>query len=116
LAAIETHHERGPAQAATNRVRRLTIVAQDPSVRRDGRILTAEVTPSTMPGVHGRSEAIAVPRGPLVEALARRMTVVRTDSLVQGVDSVAVAAPCHGPEPFAERPVTSSDTPAAVQP
>jgi hypothetical protein len=56
---------------------------------------------STMPGVHGRSAATAVPRGPLVEALDRRMDLVRTDDLDQGTCSVNVAASCSGDEPFA---------------
>lgn len=56
---------------------------------------------STLPGIHGRSEATAVPRGPLVTALEDRMTVVRTDRLDPGEDVVAVSAPCRGPEPFA---------------
>jgi len=57
---------------------------------------------STMPGVHGRS-ATAVPRGPLVEALARRMELVRSDDLGEDVGFVTVAAPCSGDEPFAVR-------------
>ena len=55
---------------------------------------------STMGGVHGKSEATAVPRGPLVEALGRRMDLVRTDDLPAGEGSVAVTAPCSGDDPF----------------
>ena len=55
---------------------------------------------STLPGVHGKSEATAVPRGPLVEALGRRMDLVRTDDLAAGAGSVTVAAPCRGDDPF----------------
>ena len=55
---------------------------------------------STLPGVHGKSEATAVPRGPLVEALGRRMDLVRTDDLAAGAGSVTVAAPCRGEDPF----------------
>jgi len=59
---------------------------------------------STMPGVHGRSDATAVPRGPLVEALERRMTLVRTDELDSGPGFVTVAARCRADEPFTVRP------------
>jgi hypothetical protein len=59
---------------------------------------------STMSGVHGKSEATAVPRGPLVEALGRRMNLVRTDDLAAGEVSVAVTAPCRGDDPFEVQP------------
>jgi hypothetical protein len=55
---------------------------------------------STMPNVHGKSEATAVPRGSLVTALGLRMDVVRTDEL-DGGGSVTVSAPCKGKTPFA---------------
>jgi hypothetical protein len=62
---------------------------------------------STMPNVHGRSDATAVPRGPLVEALDQRMELVRTDRLdglhkQQGF--VTVQAPCRGDRPFTVQP------------
>lgn len=59
---------------------------------------------STMAGVHGRSDATAVPRGPLVEALARRMTLVRTDERDKGPGFVTVAARCDADEPFTVQP------------
>lgn len=59
---------------------------------------------STMPGVHGRSVATAVPRGPLVEALDRRMDLVRSDQFGKGAGFVTVAAPCRGDEPFTVQP------------
>jgi hypothetical protein len=54
---------------------------------------------STMPNVHGKSEATAVPRGSLVTALGLRMALVRTDEL-DGRGSVTVSAPCKRPTPF----------------
>lgn len=62
---------------------------------------------STTPDVHGRSEATAVPRQPLVDALARRMTLVRTDALSdsdarQGY--ATVSAETRGAAPFALQP------------
>jgi hypothetical protein len=54
---------------------------------------------STMPDVHGETEATAVPRATLVNALAGRMNLVRTDEL-DGPGSVTVAAPCRGGQPF----------------
>jgi len=59
---------------------------------------------STLPGVHGRSAATAVPRGPLVEALDRRMGLVRTDALDQEMGFITVAAACRGDEPFTVQP------------
>lgn len=66
-----------------------------------GRPMTALL--STMPGVHGKSVRTAVPRGPLVHALERRMTLVRTDALAGEAGFVTVAAPTRGGEPFAVR-------------
>jgi hypothetical protein len=58
---------------------------------------------STMPDVHGKTEATAVPRGSLVTALGLRMDLVRTDDLEER-ESVTVAAPCRGKVPFALQP------------
>jgi hypothetical protein len=58
---------------------------------------------STMPDVHGKTEATAVPRGSLVTALGLRMDLVRTDDLDKR-GSVTVAAPCRGKVPFAVQP------------
>jgi beta-lactamase superfamily II metal-dependent hydrolase len=58
---------------------------------------------STMPDVHGRSEATKVPRGALVEALDLRMNLVRTDKLDKA-GFVTVSAPCSGDHPYAVRP------------
>jgi ribonuclease BN (tRNA processing enzyme) len=58
---------------------------------------------STMPDVHGKTEATAVPRGSLVTALGLRMDLVRTDDLEER-ESVTVAAPCRGKVPFAIQP------------
>ena len=66
--------------------------------QRDRRMLAMM---STRPGVHGKSEATAVPRGPLVEALRGRMQLVRTDELDAGAGFVAVSASAHGDAPFA---------------
>jgi hypothetical protein len=64
---------------------------------------------STMPNVHGRSDATAVPRSALVEALTQRMTLVRTDAFEMEPGFVTLAAPCHGNEPFAVQPGRSAD-------
>jgi hypothetical protein len=66
--------------------------------RRDDRPMVALL--STMPDVHGRSEATAVPRSSLVTALALRMDLVRTDELDER-GSVTVSARCRGAQPFA---------------
>jgi hypothetical protein len=55
---------------------------------------------STMPGVHGRSDATAVPRSTLVEALAHRMKLVRTDGFAKATGFAAVSAPTTGGSPF----------------
>jgi hypothetical protein len=55
---------------------------------------------STLPDVHGKSDATAVPRESLVSALELRMDLVRTDTLGKR-GSVTVAAPCRGRDPFA---------------
>jgi hypothetical protein len=55
---------------------------------------------STRPGAHGESEATAVPRRSLVEALDRRMKLVRTDAFPKTVEVITVGAPCRGGEPF----------------
>jgi hypothetical protein len=55
---------------------------------------------STMPDVHGKTDATAVPRESLVNALQLRMDLVRTDTL-EGQGSVTVAARCRGRQPFA---------------
>lgn len=55
---------------------------------------------STMPKVHGKTAETAVPRGPLVAALERRMTLVRTDELAEDAEFVTVSAPTRGREPF----------------
>jgi hypothetical protein len=54
---------------------------------------------STMPDVHGKTEATAVPRESLLNALELRMDVVRTDKL-DNRGSVTVAAQCRGRQPF----------------
>jgi hypothetical protein len=59
---------------------------------------------STMPGVHGKSARTAVPRGPLVSALERRTTLVRSDAFGGDAGFVTVAAPCRTDEPFAVQP------------
>lgn len=56
---------------------------------------------STMADVHGDTDATAVPRATLVEALSARMAVfARTDTLEAGVPLVAVEAPTTGGVPF----------------
>lgn len=55
---------------------------------------------STMSKVHGKTPETAVPRGPLVAALKRRMTLVRTDELADDAEFVTVSAPTRGREPF----------------
>lgn len=57
---------------------------------------------STRAGVHGKSEATAVPRATLVAALERRMThFYSTDSdLKAGELFLEVVAPAMGKEPF----------------
>jgi len=55
---------------------------------------------STMPKVHGESEATAVPRSTLVKALDRRMRLLRTDELEHGQDFLAVAARSRGRATF----------------
>jgi hypothetical protein len=63
---------------------------------------------STMPDVHGESEATAVPRTTLTTALERRMRLVRTDDLEEGQDFVAVAAASAGDASF--EPVDPADS------
>jgi hypothetical protein len=59
---------------------------------------------STRPDAHGESEATAVPRRSLVEALDRRMKLVRTDAFPKDLEVITVAAPCRGSEPFKVQP------------
>lgn len=54
---------------------------------------------STMPEVHGETEATAVPRESLIHALELRMDLVRTDQIDKR-GSVTVAAPCRGRQRF----------------
>ena len=56
---------------------------------------------STMPGVHGESEATAVPRKPLCDALAALGTLHRTDAFLKGVIAREIAASTTDEEPFA---------------
>ncbi|HEX2088248.1 MAG TPA: hypothetical protein VHF89_21350 [Solirubrobacteraceae bacterium] len=56
---------------------------------------------STMPGVHGHSEATAVPRSALVTALRKLGPLVRTDDLPQGRLFVDVTARTSGAAGFA---------------
>jgi hypothetical protein len=56
---------------------------------------------STRAGVHGRSEATAVPRATLVAALKRRMTPYSTDeNFAPGQEFIEVAAPARGTDRF----------------
>ena len=56
---------------------------------------------STMAGVHGETDATAVPRATLVEALTQRMKVFgRTDKLANDVLFTTVGARTSGEEPF----------------
>ena len=59
---------------------------------------------STLPGVHGRSEATRVPRSTLVAALEHRSTLVATNDLAPGQLSVAVEAKTSGGGAFAVVP------------
>jgi hypothetical protein len=56
---------------------------------------------STRAGVHGKSEATAVPRATLVAALKRRMTLYSTDEdFAPGREFLEVAAPARGADRF----------------
>jgi hypothetical protein len=51
---------------------------------------------STLTGPHGETEATRVPRQTLGDALARRMTLFKTDGLDSEVPFIAVAAATSG--------------------
>ena len=55
---------------------------------------------STLRNVHGRSEATAVPRRTLVQALKRRATLWTTDRLPDAQPFVELSAPTAGGHPF----------------
>jgi glyoxylase-like metal-dependent hydrolase (beta-lactamase superfamily II) len=59
---------------------------------------------STMPGVHGESEATAVPRTTLVDALGALGTLHRTDKFAVGTLSREVSASTRNDQPFAVVP------------
>ena len=56
---------------------------------------------STLPGVHGRTEATAVPRAALVDALTRVGPVYRTDTLLSDRQFLEVSASAYGVDTFA---------------
>jgi hypothetical protein len=59
---------------------------------------------STRPGVHGKTEATAVPRASLVSALEQRMTLVSTHRLAPESQVVELVAKTRGKKPFEQSP------------
>lgn len=70
----------------------------------DGRRRGVTSLMSTMPGVHGKSEATAVPRKALTDALERVGTLHRTDRLPSDRLFLEVSAPIDGDKPFTPTP------------